>query len=118
MDNDKLRREHEYLMTASRTLEETIKKQSLSEESLKDNDAKVKYYTGLPTFNTLMAIFTFVSASLEDNSRTILSRFQQFLSALACAMYRVIVRACAYCHSKWRPSNGCHVYITRSDVSA
>ena len=29
-----------------------------------------------------MAIFTFVSASLEDNGRTMLSRFQQFLSVL------------------------------------
>ena len=72
VDNEKLRREHEQLMTANRTLEDTVKKQSLSEESLKENDAKVKYYTGLPTFTTLMAIFTFVSASLEDNSRTIL----------------------------------------------
>ena len=58
VDNDKLRREHEQLMTASRTLEENIKKQSLSEESFKDNDAKVKYYTGLPTFTTLMATIT------------------------------------------------------------
>ena len=44
---------------------------------------KVKYSdTGLPTFTTLMAIFTFVSTSLEDNSRTVLSRFQQFLIVL------------------------------------
>ena len=42
----------------------------------------MKYYTGLPTFTTLMAIFTFVSMSLEDNSRTVLSHFQQFLSVL------------------------------------
>ena len=42
VDNEELRREHEQLMTASRTLEETIKKQSLSEESLIDNDAKSK----------------------------------------------------------------------------
>ena len=42
----------------------------------------MKYYSGLPTFTTLMAIFTFVSTSLEDNSRTVLSHFQQFLSVL------------------------------------
>ena len=69
-------------MTTNQTLEDTIKKQSLSEESLKDNNTKVKYYTGLPTFTTLMAIFTFVSTSLEDNSRTVFSRFQQFLIVL------------------------------------
>ena len=32
--------------------------------------------------HTLMEIFTFVSTSLEDNSRTVLSHFQQFLSVL------------------------------------
>ena len=48
----------------------------------KDNNAKVKYYIGLPMFTTLMAILTFASISLEDNSRTVLSQFQQFLSAL------------------------------------
>ena len=32
-----------------------------------DNNTKVKYYTGLPTFTTLMAIFTFDSTSVEDN---------------------------------------------------
>ena len=66
----KLRQEHEQLTTTNRTLEDTIRKQSLNEEFFKDN-AKVKYYTGLPTFTTLMAIFTFVSTSLEDNSRRI-----------------------------------------------
>ena len=82
VDNEKMREVHEQLMTASRTLEDTIKKQSLSEESLKDNNAKVKYYTRLPTFAALMPIFTFVSSSLEENSRTTLSHFQQFVSVL------------------------------------
>ena len=82
IDCQKLRWEHEQLTTTNRTLEDTIRKQSLNEEFFEDNNAKVKYYTGLPTFTTLMAIFTFVSTSLEDNSRTVLSHFQQFLSVL------------------------------------
>ena len=82
IDCQKLRREHEQLTTTNRTLEDTIRKQSLNEEFFENNNAKVKYYTGLPTFTTLMAIFTFVSTSLEDNSRTVLSHFQQFLSVL------------------------------------
>ena len=82
VDRQKLRQEHEQLMTTNQTLEDTIKKQSLSEESLKVNNAKVKYYTGLPRFTTLMVIFTSVSTSLEDNSRTVLACFQQFLIVL------------------------------------
>ena len=40
----------------------------------------MKYYTRLPTFAALIEIFTFVSSSLEENSRTTLSHFQQFVS--------------------------------------
>ena len=74
VDCQKLRQEHEQLnlMTTNQTLEDTIKKLSLSEESLKVNNLKSEVLdTGLPTFTTLMAIFTFVSTSLEDNSRTV-----------------------------------------------
>ena len=42
----------------------------------------MKYYTGLPSFMTLMAVFIFVASSMESNSRTALSSFPQFLMVL------------------------------------
>ena len=52
---------------------------SLSQESFRDNNAKVKYYTGLPCFATLMAL---VSPSIEIGNRSVLSAFQQMIIVL------------------------------------
>ena len=54
----------------------------LSEESFRDNNAKVKYYTGLPNFATLMALFNFLSPSVEIGNRSVLSAFQQMIVVL------------------------------------
>jgi len=51
-------------------------------ESLKENNAKVKYYTGLPSFGTLKAVFDFVSPCLESSSKKGLPLFSQFLMVL------------------------------------
>lgn len=53
---------------------------TLSEKSFEQNDAKVKYYTGLPTFHTLMHIFHFISDYLKEQYN--MSKFQQFILAL------------------------------------
>ena len=50
--------------------------QYCDEESFGRDDSRVKYYTGLPTFSTLMAVFTFVAAPIQI-SNTYLSLFQQ-----------------------------------------
>ena len=54
----------------------------LSKESFRDNNAKVKYYTGLPNFATLMALFNFLSPSVEIGNRSVLSAFQQMIVVL------------------------------------
>ena len=63
-----LNQECKQLQKTNQTLRDAINKQSLTKESLKDNDAKVKYYTGLTSFAVLMAVYTFVSSPLENNS--------------------------------------------------
>ena len=73
---EKLRVECEELR---RTLASTISTSPyLGEESFQEDDEKVKYYTGISNFNTLMAIFSLVSSAI-DNSHTSLSLFQQFI---------------------------------------
>ena len=61
------------LREANTKLRESIKRQSLTKQSFENDDSKVKYYTGLPYFARLIALFTFVSASISDSSKTILS---------------------------------------------
>jgi len=57
----------------------------LSENDFKDgdddDDAKVNYFTGLPSYKALMAVFEFVSPCIEDSHST-LPKFQQFLLVL------------------------------------
>jgi hypothetical protein len=54
----------------------------LAEESLQNDNAKVKYYTGLPNFEALMALFSYVNSSIQSNSRHALTCFQQFILVL------------------------------------
>ena len=37
---------------------------AFNKSSIQENDAKVKVYTGLPSFTILMAVFAFVSADV------------------------------------------------------
>ncbi len=43
------------------------------EKFFEDNDEKVKYYTGIPSYKTLMAVFKFVSSGITSGNRTSLS---------------------------------------------
>ena len=54
----------------------------ITPESLMDNDAKVKYYTGLPSYKILKAIFDFVHPCVKNYSQTVLPLFNQFLMVL------------------------------------
>ena len=58
-----------------------ISKQEFDEHSFRDNEAKVRFYTGLPSFATLMIILEFVSLYVST-SRCALPKFQQFLMVL------------------------------------
>ena len=55
---------------------------SLTKESLQNDDAKVKFYTGLQSFATLMAIFRYVSVPVMSGPRTTLTTFLMVLIKL------------------------------------
>ncbi|CAL8331783.1 unnamed protein product [Merluccius merluccius] len=59
------------LLNENRELKCALAKQRMDEESLKEDDAKVKYYTGLPYFGLLMGLLSTVMPYLprgEDAS--------------------------------------------------
>ena len=60
-------------------LQEKILQASLNEDSFKDNDEKVLFYTGLPKFALMMTVFHFLESFINTTARTSLSKFQQFL---------------------------------------
>ena len=59
---------------------EQLKKQQTTqncytEEYFQDDKVKVKYYMGLPNFEILMAVFSFVSSTVQSSSNASLSCF-------------------------------------------
>ena len=50
--------------------------------SLRDDDAKVKYYTRLSSFAVLIALFNYLSVSVEISNCSALSLFQQLMLVL------------------------------------
>ena len=51
---------------------------SLTKECLQNDDAKVKFSTGLQSFVTLMTMFRYVSAPVMSGPRTTLTTFKKF----------------------------------------
>lgn len=63
-------------------LREKVNTLTLNEDSFKNNDEKVKYYTGLPNFALLMTIFNFVAPHVASTHKNVLSKFQELLIVL------------------------------------
>ena len=50
-------------------------KPKLDKHEFKENDSKVKFFTGLPSFTILIALYNLVSDSLNTGSRHLLKCF-------------------------------------------
>jgi len=59
-----------------------LKKFSLTEENLKNDEKKLKFYTGLPTFTLLMHVFNLVSSAIPSSYRNALPKFSEFIMVL------------------------------------
>ena len=55
---------------------------SFSQASFEYNDKQVRFSTGLPSYDTLMAIFSHVSKYLSTGPRRVLSEFDQLIMVL------------------------------------
>uniref|UniRef100_A0A8D0A6E8 THAP-type domain-containing protein n=1 Tax=Sander lucioperca TaxID=283035 RepID=A0A8D0A6E8_SANLU len=72
------------LQEENRKLKGELSKKALDENFLKDNDSKVKYYTGLPSFSLLMVVLMQIIPSLPKSKtkERKLSHFQMLLLTL------------------------------------
>ena len=89
-DVDQLREENERLEG-----ENTQRNQSF-EKSLEVDDGKVKFYSGLPSFAVLMAVFKFASADISSRHRAGPTSFVQFLIVLIKLRLNLTDRDLAY----------------------
>ncbi|KAL3999594.1 NADH dehydrogenase (ubiquinone) 1 alpha/beta subcomplex 1, acyl-carrier protein [Sarotherodon galilaeus] len=70
-----------HLQEENLVLKKELSKKKLDMEFLKDENSKVKFYTGLPSFALLMGVLQQISPSLPDTDRKI-SQFQMLLLTL------------------------------------
>ena len=75
--------EDECIQSTSK-LDKNSKPNPLSQDAFKDDDQKVNFYTGLPSFQILMVIFNFVSPHVKHGSSKThaLSKFEEFIATL------------------------------------
>lgn len=77
-DRERLMVENEKLLKEKNPLDTG----SLSQSSFEDNDEKVRFYTGLPSYAVLMVLFEFLGLRIKPHHRHSLSLFHQFLVVL------------------------------------
>ena len=70
--------EKEKLITKFNALEDRV----LTQQSLLNDDKKVLYYTGLPSYSVLQSVFSLVVKGIPDSCDSGLSIFNQFLITL------------------------------------
>ena len=63
-------------------LKDKLNHVSLDEDSLKDDDERVLFYTGLPNWQILSSILCLIFGSLSQSATCVLSPFQQLLLTL------------------------------------
>ncbi|KAL1468263.1 hypothetical protein MTO96_041610 [Rhipicephalus appendiculatus] len=74
-DNQALRTELQQVKGSLDTLQ-------LSKASLEHDDSRVQFYTGLPSYTVLIALFTLVESSVPHRANNALAKFQEFVLTL------------------------------------
>ena len=63
-------------------LKERLNARTFSEETFQNEDEKVKFYTGLPNFLMLMALFNYLTEHISSGPRSVTTKFQEMLMVL------------------------------------
>ena len=63
-------------------MHEKLRAHTLDEESFRDNDEKVCFFTGIPKWEVLLVLLTYLKPQLSTASRRALTPFQQLLLTL------------------------------------
>ncbi|XP_070180904.1 uncharacterized protein [Littorina saxatilis] len=81
-ENNSFKSEVQALTEENMHMKEKLASVTWCEDSFRDDDNKVKYYTGLPSFVLLMALLKELSPHITTGPRTATTKFQQLLMVL------------------------------------
>ena len=79
---ERLEKDNRCHVKERKIMEERLQETLLDEESFRENDDKVLFYTGLTNWRILFVVFTFVQSHIAASRHTSLSPFQQLLLTL------------------------------------
>lgn len=79
---EKLEQDNTSLRAEKEDLSQKVARLELNEDFFKDNDERVRYYTGLTNWNLLLIVIQFVQPFINVHSRSTLSAFQQVIMTL------------------------------------
>lgn len=91
-----IRKELNRLTVENLDLKEKLKENDITPDFFEGNDERVKYYTGLPSFLTLMTIFNVLEPFLPGSGRTALTKFQKLVLVLMNLRLNLPVQDLAY----------------------
>ncbi|KAK7893343.1 hypothetical protein WMY93_022495 [Mugilogobius chulae] len=80
--SERAQQEIDRLLVENLELKLQISKMEINEATFKDNDERVKFYTGLPNFMMLMSLFSCVKDHIKNPPRSKLKPFQKFILVL------------------------------------
>lgn len=95
-DIDGMQFELNRLLEENRDLKKKLKEKEITLEAFKEDDEKVKFYTGLPSFATLVVVLNHVAAFLPQGTRRLLSPFQMLMMTLMRLRLNLPVQHLAY----------------------
>ncbi|XP_070390159.1 uncharacterized protein [Dermacentor albipictus] len=77
-------------------LKKQVSRLKMTQSSLQEDEIRVKFYTGLPSYAMLIASFNIVEGSVPHGGRNALTKFQEFLVTLIRLRLGVPVQDLAY----------------------
>ena len=95
-DIDGLTSELNRLLDENRDLKKQLKEKEITREAFEGDDVKVKFYTGLPSFASLMVVFNHIAPLLPQGARRALSPFQMLIMTLMRLCLNLPVQHLAY----------------------
>ncbi|XP_013869526.1 uncharacterized protein LOC106521487 [Austrofundulus limnaeus] len=79
---NQMRVEFQGMMSKIRNLEDSLTAATITAQSFESNVEKVKYYTGLPSFATLLSVFTLVEPFIAETVKCQITKFQKLILTL------------------------------------
>lgn len=88
--------EYQRLMTENLLLKAQLNSYKFNQDSFEHDDERVRFYTGLPGYLTLMALFQFVSAYIPYNKGSDLGTFERLVMTLMRLKLNLSVKDLSY----------------------